>query len=77
MQINAGTVPVPVTGSGSSHGFTLGSAWHDAVRVLTVAAGVALIALAVLLPVALLVALAAWILAGVRRHRREAALDAA
>ena len=77
VQINAGTiVPVPVTSSGSS-AFTLHRAWHDAVRVLTVTAGVALIALAVLLPVALIVALGLWIASAVRRHRRETALDAA
>ena len=41
----------------SSGSFTLGKAAHDAGRVLTVAAGVALIALAALVPLALLGAL--------------------
>lgn len=52
-----------------------GDALHDAGRVLAVALGVALIALAVLLPLALVGALA-WVAARqLRRHRREAALD--
>jgi hypothetical protein len=54
-----------------------GDAAHDAGRVLAVAVGVALIALAVLLPFAIL-ALLGWFGANViRRRRREAALDAA
>ena len=61
----------------SSSGFTLGRAAHDAGRVLTVAAGAALIALAVLLPVALLVALGLWVAGLLRRRRREQALDLA
>jgi hypothetical protein len=65
--------PAPV-GSG---GFTIGKAARDAGRVLTVAAGVALIALAVLVPIGLLLALAWWIAVAVRRHRREQALDMA
>jgi hypothetical protein len=53
-----------------------GDAWRDAGRILEVAAGVALIALAVLLPLSL-VALAAWVAARqVTRRRRERALDA-
>jgi hypothetical protein len=66
---------VPVHGSGG--GFTLGKAAHDAGRVLTVAAGVALIALAVLVPLGLVGALAWWAWAAFRRHRREQALDLA
>jgi hypothetical protein len=66
---------VPVHGSGG--GFTLGKAAHDAGRVLTVAAGVALIALAVLVPLGLVGALAWWVWAALRRHRREQALDLA
>lgn len=77
VQVNTGTVPPVVPATGSSSGFTLGRAWHDAVRVLTVVAGVSLIALAVLLPLGLIAALAAWIAYWVRRRRREAALDAA
>jgi hypothetical protein len=60
-----------------SSGFTLARAAHDAGRVLTVAAGVALITLAVLVPVGLLGLLAWWIASTVRRRRREQALDLA
>lgn len=71
--INARTAPVPVPhGSG---GFTIGRAAHDAGRVLTVAAGVALIVVAALIPVALVVALAWWVGSAVKRRRREQALD--
>jgi hypothetical protein len=79
VNINSSAVPV---GSGHSSGhsgssFTLGKAAHDAGRVLTVAAGVVLIALAALVPVALIAALAWWIWSGLRRRRREQALDLA
>jgi len=75
LQINARTVPTPVAhGSG---GFGIGKAAHDAGRVLTVAAGVALITLAALTPIALLAALFWWAGSAVRRRRREQALDAA
>jgi hypothetical protein len=57
--------------------FGIGKAAHDAGRVLTVGAGVALIALAALVPLALLVMLGWWIAATLRRRRREQALDAA
>jgi hypothetical protein len=78
--INGGPYPVPLqlgTKSGGGGGFTLGRAAHDAVNVLRVAAGVALITLAALVPVGLLVAFGAWIALWVRRRRREQALDAA
>jgi hypothetical protein len=71
--INAGIPPVPVHSGGG--GFTLREAAHDAGRVLTVAAGIALIGLAALVPFALLGALAWWIAAGIRRRRRQQALD--
>jgi len=78
LTIAAGRGPFGLPGgSGSGAGFTLSRAAHDAGRVLTVAAGVALIALAVLLPLGLLVALAAWIWLRLRRRGREQALDAA
>ena len=60
--------------SGSA-GFTIGRAVHDAGRVLVIAAGVALIALAVLVPLGLLAAMIAWLGLVVRRRRREQALD--
>jgi hypothetical protein len=75
LSINARPAPAPVAhGSG---GFGIGRAAHDAERVLTVAAGGALIAIAALTPVALVVALAWWVAAAVRRRRREQALDSA
>ena len=73
--VNAAS-PVPVAHK-STGAFTLGKAAHDAGRVLTVAAGVALIALAALLPIALIVALIWWIWSALRRRRREQALDLA
>jgi len=68
-------VPVPVPVASGSGGFTLHTAAHDAGRVLTVAAGVALIALAALVPLALVGALGWWVTATLRRRRREQALD--
>ena len=76
LTINGGLVPVPAHGNSSS-GFTLHQAAHDAGRVLTVAAGVVLIGLAALVPLALLGAMGSWILVAVRRRRREQALDLA
>jgi hypothetical protein len=74
VEINAGTPPPPI--AHKSGGFGIGRAAHDAGRVLTVAAGGALIAIAALTPVALVVALVWWVGAAVRRRRREQALDA-
>jgi hypothetical protein len=74
VSVQAKAVPPPVAhGSG---GFTIGKAAHDAGHVLTVVAGVALIALAALTPIALVVALAWWVGVALRRRRREQALDA-
>jgi Domain of unknown function (DUF4349) len=73
--INAAS-PVPVAHK-SAGAFTLGKAAHDAGRVLTVAAGVALIALAALTPIVLIGALGWWIWSALRRRRREHALDLA
>jgi hypothetical protein len=72
VNIQAAVAPVPVTHNDS---FTIGHAAHDAGRVLVVVAGGALIALAVLVPVGLVVALLAWVGLAIRRHRREQALD--
>jgi Domain of unknown function (DUF4349) len=58
-----------------SSSFTIGKAAHDAGRVLVVVAGAALIALAVLVPVAMVAALLVWGGLAVRRRRREHALD--
>jgi hypothetical protein len=71
--INSVAIPVhPVTHGG---GLTLSRALHDAGRVLVVAAGVGLIALAALVPLGLVAALAVWLAAALRRRRREQALD--
>jgi hypothetical protein len=72
--INAGTVRMAVPSVGGG-GFTFHRALHDAGRVLTVAAGVAVICLAALVPFALLAGLAWWIGTALRRRRREQALD--
>jgi len=74
VSLQAKPVPAPATHHGGG-GFTIGKAAHDAGRVLTVVAGVALIALAALTPVALVVALVWWVGAALRRRRREQALD--
>jgi Domain of unknown function (DUF4349) len=63
-------------GADEDDNWTPGDAAEDALRVLEVAAGVALIALAIALPLALLVALGAVAARWSRRRRREHALDA-
>jgi hypothetical protein len=68
-------VTLPIVPVAHGGGFTLSRAVHDAGRVLVVVAGVALIALAVLVPVSLLVALGLWVAAALRRRRREQVLD--
>ncbi len=73
------TVGVEVTSNGSASdegGWSLGDALSDAGRVLEVIGGIALIALAILAPVTLLVAVAALAIRWVRRRGREQALDA-
>jgi hypothetical protein len=77
VQINAGGLPaVPVSHHPKSS-FTIGAAGHDALRVLVVSAGVALIALAAALPAGLVAALLVWLWVWLRQRRREHALDAA
>jgi hypothetical protein len=56
--------------------WTPGDAAHDALRVLEVIAGIALIAAAIAIPLALLGLLTALTLRYTRRRRREHALDA-
>jgi hypothetical protein len=75
LDISARPAPAPV--AHHSGGFGIGRAAHDAGRVLTVAAGVALITIAGLTPVALVAALLWWVGSAVRRRRREQALDSA
>jgi len=71
--VQARTAPAAVSQGGG--GFGVGKAAHDASRVLTVAAGVALIALAAITPVALVLALMWWVGSALKRRRREQALD--
>jgi len=73
LNIEPAGAPPPVVHHSS--GFGIGRAAHDAGRVLVVVAGVALIVLAVLVPVGLVAALLAWVGFAVRRRRREHALD--
>jgi hypothetical protein len=68
---------VTARGSSAEGAWTPGDAWHDALRVLEVVAGVAVIAGAIAVPL-----LVAWLLGwlarrGVTRRRRERALDMA
>jgi hypothetical protein len=75
---NLSRVNVAVEGSGHKTGggtWTPGDAADDALRVLEVTAGVLLIGLAVLLPLALLGGGAALAGRSARRRRRESALD--
>jgi hypothetical protein len=74
VRIQSATAPPPVIHHHSS-GFTIGTAAHDAGRVLVVVAGVALIVLAVMVPIGLVAALLAWVGFAVRRRRRDQALD--
>jgi hypothetical protein len=55
-------------------GFTFSRALRDAGQILLVAAGAALIALAVLVPLGLVVVICAWVWSLVLRRRRESAL---
>jgi hypothetical protein len=79
---NYATVQVEVTGRARKQPVTPGGSWdpgdaaHDALRVLEVAAGVALIGLAVLIPLAVLGTAGGLAAGAVRRRRREAALNA-
>jgi hypothetical protein len=79
---NYATIGVEVTGVARKHAavpsggsWTPGDAAHDAVRVLEVSAGVALIALAVLVPLTLVLAAGGFAAFALRRRRREAALS--
>ncbi len=73
VNIEPAGAPAPV--AHHSGGFGIGSAAHDAGRVLVVVAGVGLIVLAVLVPVGLVAAFVAWVGFAIRRRRREQALD--
>ena len=74
LTINASIVP-PFRPVASGSSFTIGKAAHDAGRVLVVAAGAGLIALAVLVPLSMVAAVVLWVAFAIRRKRREQALD--
>lgn len=80
---NLANVALTVRGGGADGGGAIGDPWtpgdaaRDAVRVLEVSAGVALIALAVMLPLGLIGAAAAFGVQLGRRRQRERALEAA
>ncbi|HEX2129717.1 MAG TPA: DUF4349 domain-containing protein [Solirubrobacterales bacterium] len=71
------SVAVVVTSNGpdSDSGWSLGDAVDDAGDVLRTIAGVGLVSLAVILPIALVGGLAFWIATAARRQSRERALD--
>ena len=70
------SVTLQITSEGADEGdWSLEDALDDAGRVLTVAAGVALITLAVLLPIALIVAVIWFLTSAARNRSRENALD--
>jgi Domain of unknown function (DUF4349) len=77
---NYATVQVDVVGRPHKQEPAPGGSWdpgdaaHDALRVLEVSAGVALIALAVLVPLGMLATAAGFAAGALRRRRREAAL---
>jgi len=72
------TVTVEAKGDdGGSGGWTVGDALDDALRILAVSLGVALVSLAVLLPIALMLGGLGAGTRGLRRRRRESVLDAA
>ncbi|HET9073347.1 MAG TPA: DUF4349 domain-containing protein [Solirubrobacteraceae bacterium] len=74
VQINPGSVPGPRPARQRSG---LAAAWHTALDVLGTMAAVALVALAVLVPLGLVLGLAGWVWTLARRRAREHALDAA
>ena len=70
------TVTLQITSEGASEGdWSIEDALDDAGRVLTVGAGIALISGAVLLPLALIAAIAYFVVSASRRRARERALD--
>jgi hypothetical protein len=76
VELNSNGLPIIVNRTPrASTGFTITRAGHDALRVLVVSVGVALITLAVLVPIGLLLGLLIWIGLALRQRRREHALD--
>jgi hypothetical protein len=77
VSINENGLPFVPVAKHHSSAFSIGRAGHDALRVLVVSAGVALIGLAVMVPLGLVAALLMWLWVWLRQRRREHALDAA
>lgn len=77
VQVNQNGLPIVTARKHQSSGFTIGRAGHDALHVLVISAGVALITLAVMIPVGLVAALLMWLWMWLRQRRREHALDSA
>lgn len=69
------TVSVTITGDGDSDGWSLGDAADDALSVLSDIAGATLVALAAIVPLVLIAAALWFVTKGLRRRRRESALD--
>ena len=76
MTIERGGASGGVRAAGNDGAWTPGDALDDAVRVLEVFAGVAVVGVAVLAPLALLGLAAGFAARGARRRRREQALEA-
>ncbi len=73
------TIVITSEGAGTSgdddDGWSFGDALDDAGKVLEVGAGVALISAAVLLPLAIIAAIAYFVVSAANRRSRERALD--
>ena len=70
------SVTLQITSAGADEGdWSLEDALDDAGRVLTVGAGIALVSAAVLLPLALIAAIAYFVISAARNRARERALD--
>jgi hypothetical protein len=77
-QLATVTIVITSEGAGTSDdddGWSLGDALDDAGKVLEVGAGVALISAAVLVPLAIIAAIAYFVVAAANRRSRERALD--
>jgi hypothetical protein len=77
-QLATVTIVITSEGAGTSDdddGWSFGDALEDAGKVLEVGAGVALISAAVLLPLAIIAAIAYFVVSAANRRARERALD--
>jgi hypothetical protein len=69
------TIVITSEGAAADDDWSFGDALEDAGKVLEVGAGIALISAAVLLPLAIIAALAYYVVAAANRRSRERALD--